>query len=1042
VRDKGGMSRRNVAASLAAWVLAGLLALAAGDEAAGGGEGFPEPYDSGRAAGGMPPPAAEAVEMIELPEGFRAQVFAAEPEVRNPIGMAWDHRGRVWVAENYTYAEREKRFDLELRDRVIVLEDTVGDGVADSRRVFVDDVQMLTSVAVGRGGVWLMCPPELLFVPDADLDGVADGPAEVVLDGFTVAQANYHNFANGLKWGPDGWLYGRCGHSCPAEIGAPGTAAGQRVPMRGGIWRYQPESGRVEVLCHGTTNPWGHDWDRHGEGFFINTVNGHLWHIIAGAHYREHHGVSPNPMVYERIDTHADHYHFDTGQGWQKSRDGAADDFGGGHAHIGMMIYQAGGWPEEYRDKLFTWNMHGRRANVERLEREGSGFVGRHGPDLFRSADPWFQGLEIAQGPDGSALVLDWSDTGECHGHMGIHRSSGRIYRLSHERGGDLAGLGAGDRADLERMDLGAVGRLLRSDNVWQARLCLERLAGGAGTREGLDEMLRDMVAGDGGVELRLRGLWALWAVGGVDAGLLEGLLIDREEAMRAWALRLLGDGWPLDSIMGPMEGAEYPELGELGATLVAMAEGDGSGLVRLALASLLQRLAPAARVELAAALVGREEDAADHNLPALVWYGLIPVAGGDLAGLMRVAEACRWPDSLRWMARSVAERSGEGSRDAAAALESMIGLGQRREGALRLAILRGLDEGWKGRQSVAAPGGWEELAEAVLGGAGGAEELGLVRALAVLFGDGRALEELERLVMDGGADIGQRRAALETVLDAGGEGLRELCGKALAVSGLEVTAIRGLARAGGEGIAERLIELYPRLPAEAKRAAIEALVGRADWARVLLGAIGAGRVVAADLTPYHVRAVRAHGDVGLIEDLGRVWGGVREAAEDKRAEMEAYRERLTPEYLAGANLGMGRLLYQAACASCHRLYGDGGELGPDLTGAGRFELDYLLENLIDPSAVVAADYRVSVLRLGDGRVLSGVVIEERGEVVRLRQQEGEELVAVGLIEERELLDISMMPEGLLQALGEEGARDLIGYLMHPRQVELGGEGE
>ena len=186
--------------------------------------------------------------MLHLPKGFTAQIFAAEPDVMNPIAMDWDHRGRMWVAENFTYAERSKRFDLALRDRVIILQDKDGDGVAETRKVFLDNVQMLTSVAVGRGGVWLMCPPQVLFVPDADGDDVPDGPPVVVLDGFTVADANYHNFANGLRWGPDGWLYGRCGHSCPGRIGVPGTPDEKRVPLEGGIWRFQPERKVVEAL--------------------------------------------------------------------------------------------------------------------------------------------------------------------------------------------------------------------------------------------------------------------------------------------------------------------------------------------------------------------------------------------------------------------------------------------------------------------------------------------------------------------------------------------------------------------------------------------------------------------------------------------------------------------------------------------------------------------------------------------------------------------------------------------------------------------------
>ena len=396
------------------------------------GDSFPAIYNSEPAANGSPPSAQKSVESFKLPGGFQASVFAAEPEVQNPIAMAWDARGRMWVAENFTYAEKGKRFDLELKDRILIFEDRDGDGKADSRKVFSDRLSVLTSVETGRGGVWAMCPPQLLFIPDRDGDDVPDGEPEVVLDGFRIADGNYHNLANGLRWGPDGWLYGRCGGSCPGDIGAPGTPEELRIPLEGGIWRYHPGKKIFEGIAHGATNPWGHDWDENGQAFFINTVNGHLWHVIPGSHLERPFGPSPNQKVYVPLAMHADHWHYDRSGSWVASRDGAADQFGGGHAHIGMCIYQGGALPEAWNGKLLTWNMHGRRVNMERLEREGSGFVGKHEPDVFLTSDTWFRGLEINVGPDGALYALDWSDTGECHEQTGVHRTSGRIYRFSY----------------------------------------------------------------------------------------------------------------------------------------------------------------------------------------------------------------------------------------------------------------------------------------------------------------------------------------------------------------------------------------------------------------------------------------------------------------------------------------------------------------------------------------------------------------------------------------------------------------------------------
>ena len=218
---------------------------------------FPTVYNSEADTSAKPPTPQESLAKLALPPGFKATVFAAEPDVQNPIAMAWDARGRLWIAENYTYAEPTKRFDLHLRDRILIFEDNDHDGHFDKRQVFTDDVQQLTSVEVGHGGVWALCPPQLLFFPDHDNDGVPDGPAQVVLDGFKIPTANYHNLANGLHWGPDGWLYGRCGASAPGEIGKPGTPDAERLPLRGGIWRYHPSRKVVEVLTAGPMNAWG-----------------------------------------------------------------------------------------------------------------------------------------------------------------------------------------------------------------------------------------------------------------------------------------------------------------------------------------------------------------------------------------------------------------------------------------------------------------------------------------------------------------------------------------------------------------------------------------------------------------------------------------------------------------------------------------------------------------------------------------------------------------------------------------------------------------
>lgn len=989
---------------------------------------FPALYNSEQGQG-KPMPAAEAAATMKLPPGFKASVFAQEPEVQNPIAMTWDARGRLWVAENYTYAERSKRFELALNDRVVVLEDTDGDGKADKRTVFTDEVQMLTGIEIGRGGVWLMCPPQVLFIPDANGDAVPDAAPRAVLDGFTVAKDNYHNFANGLKWGPDGWLYGRCGHSCPGRLGVPGTPDEQRIPMVGGLFRFDPERKVVEVLTHGTTNPWGHDWDQHGEGFFINTVNGHLWHLMHGAHFKE--GTDPNPGVYQRLDMIADHWHFDTKGGWQNSRDGKADTLGGGHAHIGMMIYQADAWPEEWRNRLFTLNMHGRRANVERLEREGSAYVGKHQADAFYSSDSWFRGIEISTGPDGQAYILDWSDTGECHESTGVHRDSGRIYKITYGEPKKP------DLAPLSGVNAENIGALVKNSNAWFDRMARTELmhtpySNGAvdalfqSRPKGVVEALKDILAKDSDTVHRLRALWSLHAAEETKPELLRPLLKDKNEHIRVWAIRLLTDTWPLDTGMGPIASQVPVDDADLQAEFLGMAKNDTSSFVRLVLAQTVQRLPVARRAALCTALAGHSQDATDHSLPAMLWYGLIPVGDSDPQALVQVAQVCEWPDTVRWITRNLAGRIEKNSAPLNALLAAV-------KPSQHGAVLKGIAEALQGWRKAPKPAAWDTFAKT----ATAPEDAALIRDLSAVFGDGRALDEVKKLVQDSTADTPSRIAALKTLIDNRPPDLRTVCESLLEVRDLNTVAVRGLALFDDPAIGTSLAKNYRKFSSSARPAVLDTLVARPAFAKALLSEMAAGRIPRVDLTAFHARQIRAFNDEVLSKQLADAWGELRESAGDKKKAIEDLKGKLTASRLAGATLGNGRILFTALCSSCHTLYGAGGKVGPDLTGSGRANLDYLLENIVDPSGVVSADFRMSIVTLKDGRVLSGVASQANERTVSLRTLTEEMKLERSEIAKQEVSPVSMMPEGLILALQPDQVRDLIAYLMHPSQVPL-----
>jgi len=974
---------------------------------------FPTPYDSEKDLRAKPLTPEEAAAAYQAPPGMKVNVFAAEPDVRNPIAAAWDRKGRMWVAENYTYAERELRFDLNLRDRLLILEDTDGDGKAEKPKVFSDQLQMLTSVEIGKGGVWVMCPPQLLFIPDANGDDIPDGPPIANLDGFTVAQSNYHNLANGLRWGPDGWLYGRVGHSCPGNLGVPGTPDDQRVPVKGGIWRFDPDRGVVEVLTHGTTNPWGHDWDQHGEGFFINTVNGHLWHLIPGAHFKESGGNDPNPAVFERLDHHADHWHYDTGKSWADSRNGMADSFGGGHAHCGVLIYQ--GLPESLNGKLMTLNLHGRRVNVERLERYGAGYIGRHEPDILQSKDPWFRGIDLIQGPGGAVYILDYSDTGECHENTGVHRNSGRIFRVSH---------GDAPKTDLSMLANPSVENVMALHQApeWyyrQARRIIQP-----------DRLPEDMLKlwKDSPV-YQLRVMWSLHAGGKLSRPMLTEAMKHPNEHVRAWAIRLLMDKEPLDTgKFGPLPHFQYHTDAETLALLKGMAR-DPSGLVRLTLASSLQRLPVAERASLAALLAARAEDAKDHNLPSMIWYGMIPAANANPAVLTEVAQATVWPDTLRWMTRYAAGKMEKNP----APLNDLLTLAMRKPATHLAPTIAGLSEAMRGRRKAPKPANWDAIVSAT----SKTDLEAAVLDLSAVFGDGRALDQIQRVALDPKADLLDREAALRTLIDAQPANLREVCEKLISERGLTVAAARGLAKFEDGNVGTILAKSFPRLGAADRPALMEVMVSRKAFASAMLDAMASGAIKKAELSAFQARQLRALSDDALNARLVEIWGELRDSSADKAELMAKMKSQLTPQVLASANLPAGRQLYAGICAACHKLYGEGGIIGPNLTGSGRANLDYLLENIVDPSAVVSADYRMTMLKLKDGRILSGVSAGQTEQTVTVQTPAEKVTVEKSGILETQVSPVSMMPEGLLQVFSAEQVRDLIAYLMHPSQVPL-----
>lgn len=983
------------------------------------------PSDTLKFAGLAP---ERAVKEMKLPPGFSATLFAGEPDVQQPVSFAIDDRGRLWVAECYTYPKRQP--EGQGKDRIVVFQDKDGDGRFDKRTVFMEGLNLLTGIEVGFGGVWIGAAPYLMYVPIQDGDEPKPaGEPVVLLDGWGYGDT--HETLNTFTWGPDGWLYGCHGVFTQSNVAKPGTPEGERTRINAGVWRYHPTRRVFEVFAEGTSNPWGVDFNDRGHCFIEACVIPHLWHMIQGGHYHRQAGSHFNPNLYDDLKTIGDHVHW-AGGGAPHAGNGRSASAGGGHAHAGLMVYLGGDWPEDYRGGLFMNNIHGARINHDVVEPKGSGYVGRHRPDFLEFNDSWSQIINLRSDQDGSVYLIDWYDQQQCHkGDEAAHdRSNGRIFKVTYNnRQGTAVDLQAKPDRDLVQLQA--------HRNDWHARharrLLQERAADGrlaASTREDLRKLLglggrapkralspdyRSM--SDPAVRLRL--LWTLHATGGLEERDALALLDDDAEDVRAWTVQLTSE----TRQVAPAVLKQFAR----------MAAKDRSPVVRLYLASAAQRIEPSQRWDLVAGLLSRAEDAGDHNLPLMAWYAFEPLVPLDHTRAMSMAVATKLPRVLEFTTRRL---TGLDKSNALAAVAATLLSSD--ETAHRIALLKGMGDALKGRRSSPMPTGWDDV-DAKLAASDDADVRRLVQSLSLTFGNQRTLDSSRRVLADTAAKPAARLQALESLLNVRDAALPPVLLELLREPPLRAAAIRGLAAYADVRTPDALLGLYGTLPPAERRDVLMTLASRVDFARPLLMAMADGRVPTRDVAADIAQQIGGLKDIDLTAQLEKVWGRTRETPAEKEVLIERYRklvERPNPP----VNASNGRAVFTRTCFVCHTLYGAGGIIGPDLTGSNRRDLDYLLHNIVDPSREIPNQYRTATVELNDGRVLAGIANQQDAKVVSVTT--GNETVTVPRTEIRKIAvsEISMMPEGILNPLNDAEIRDLIAYLRGTAQVPMPGE--
>ncbi|TDB68218.1 PVC-type heme-binding CxxCH protein [Arundinibacter roseus] len=935
----------------------------------------------------------EAVAAMTIKEGFQVNAWAGEPMITQPMAFCWDDRGRLWVAENRDYEDRGKGFSNSGDSRIVILEDTDQDGVADSRKVFMEGIAFPAALAVGFDGVYVGAPPNLLFIPDRNHDDKADLDAiEVKLTGWGIRDR--HETLNSLHWGPDGWLYGLQGFATPSKVRKPNGKGrlyshkdpfpedileGEGTEINGGVWRYHPTKEIFEVVAHGFSNPWGIDHDAKGQLFITACVIPHLWHVIPGGIYHRQGGQHFNPYVYNDIKTIADHSHRS--------------------AHGGARIYQSDAFPGSEKGKIFMANIHEHAVLSDVLVPKGSGFTSHHGEDFMMANNAQWVGFSMEVGPEGGLYVLDWHDADICGSEV-VNRETGRIFRIMPKN--SAAKSWPNRYANLSAFSDQELVALQTSPSEWharRARLLLQARAAKNTLQATTHQALHTLFAKETNPDWRLRAFWALHITKGLTANDLQKALADRDPYVRSWAIQFLCE-----------DRAANPEAFSQFSTL---ARQDASPVVRLYLASALTRVDEKSRWSIAEGLVTHAEDAQDHNLPKMIWFGIEPLLIKNPARALTLASQSKIPMLSQFIARRLVD--AEKTELVVAAIS--------KNQPNQLHLLEGMRDALEGRYDVSPPINWKPVQANLAKQNNKSAEI--ARELSAHFGDSEAARKQIITLKNKTAPTDQRLKALQNLSARQRPELAAELPSLFQESTLRIEAIRAMASYDREAFGKLLLDKYPTLNAAEKREAIQTLASRPAYGWLLTKALAGKTIAKKDVPPYVANQLRRVVGSGFVE----VWGPIDHVAFNQTAYI-SYKKLLTEKNLSTANPRQGKQIFQNTCGPCHKMYGEGGTLGPDITGSNRTNVDYLLSNILDPGGEIQDDYKMVVVTTRDGRTHVGNVAKETDRQLTLRVV-GQEAVILNKtdIQSREVTPASMMPTGLFESLSDTEILNLVAYL-------------
>ncbi|MEX0726238.1 MAG: PVC-type heme-binding CxxCH protein [Planctomycetaceae bacterium] len=954
---------------------------------------------------GVQPPEV-TVAKFELAEGLFAEPVLAEPDVKQPLFMQFDERGRLWVM-NYLQYPYPEGLTMLSRDRywravydkvplppphgdkghdiISIHEDTDGDGQYDTHKHFVEGLNIASSFAVGRGGVWVVNPPYLLFYPDRDHDDVPDGDPVVHLEGFGMEDT--HSVANSLRFGPDGWLYGAQGSTVSGAVKKPGDKTAIHS-MGQAIWRYHPETRRYEIFAEGGGNSFSCEFDDKGR-VFSGTNGGDTrgYHYIQGAYYQKgfgKHGPLSNPYALGYFMAMKHH---------------PVPRF----TH-NFIIYQETSLPGEYTNKIFGIEPLQGRVVYSDFQPAASSFETKDLGYAIVSGDPWFRPVDIKAGPDGAIYVADFYEAKIQHlQHFGgeIDKSNGRIYRL---KGADTQPVQPFDLAKLSTPEL---VEYLKHPNKWY-RQTVQRLLGDRVDRSIVP--LLEQWLDEGDPQLALESLWGIHASGGFNDRIVLKGLNHADADVRSWAVRLVCD----NRTVSPVVTARLAEL--------ATTEPDVH--VRVQLSASAKRLPASSSLPIVANLTLHDEDNADPHVPLLLWWAIEAKAESDRAAVVDLfRDATFWNRAIvksTLIERVMRRYALAGTRTDLLTCAELLKLSPSPEATDLL--IAGFETAFKGRSLAELP---PELAQA-LSATGRSSPI-----LDLRQGKPEAVEKAIALIGNSQEDSQKRLDYIQVF----GE-IHQPSSVAVLLDVMETSpddrlrtaAIMALQQYGDEQIAQRIIALYPQLSEDVRSVAQSLFTSRKAWTKIFLAAIEAGAIDPTGISIDVARAMTIHNDDDIAAAVAKHWGEIEGAT---TAQMQEQIAKLIDLVQTGdANRRSGKELFNKTCGKCHKLFDEGGQIGPDLTPFKRNDVQNMVANIVNPSAEVREGFETYLAVTVDGRVVQGFLVDRDPQVVTLRGADGQN-VSLPQDEIDEMLPQkkSLMPENVLKDLTEQQIRDLFSYL-------------